>query len=171
MREITLGQSSSQLLKYRGYKVYRGHTPYHTLSPQALAAATGSLSPSLSDVASQVQAFQTWGLSTRFAVVPTQEGLAWFAAVSCTNRPRFYWQDRDREGPLNQILNFPLKEDREMQILREIFQDWHQPIPELLASTDSTQVVCSYALSSKDVSGKNIDFEQLQILIYLYVSR
>lgn len=58
LKKLIVPQASS--LAFRGYKVYRGHSP--------LQLVAGS--------------FQTWGVGARFACVPTPRGTAWFAAVT-----------------------------------------------------------------------------------------
>jgi 2-polyprenyl-6-methoxyphenol hydroxylase-like FAD-dependent oxidoreductase len=58
-------------VEYRGYRVYRG----------VLDRRNGPVQAQLID-GLQRQAFQTWAPNRRFAVVPTADGIAWFAAVA-----------------------------------------------------------------------------------------
>ncbi len=173
MREIVYGKSNRHLLKYRGYKVYkstllctlvsltytlrfqvyRGHTRYSELSDETLSILTDHAHTFDSPISDHVKAFQTWGPGARFALVPTLDGVAWFAAVSHPQVQRFYWQ-MNGHGPCNEALNFPILEsEHELERLQTIFAKWHRPIPDLLATAKSDTMVATYALSSVDVSG------------------
>lgn len=108
MRHLMHGSSSDDLgqTQYCGYKVYRGHTQ------------RGVLPLSTSDNAdmtdSNAIAYQTWGPGKRFAVVPTWDGFAWFAAITCSQHM----------SPLS------------LEQLALQFAGWHSPLQALVLHTE-----------------------------------
>ena len=81
----------ADVLQYRGYKVYRGHSTARVNRDNRRngesdgivgSGGTGGSGGSGGDTRISTVAFQTWGPGKRFACVSTSTGNAWFAAVS-----------------------------------------------------------------------------------------
>ena len=107
----------ARVLMHRGYTVFRGHSP-----PCSELGNDG---------------FQTWGPGRRFAVVPSPQGHAWFAAVSAC------------------LLTGEnaITADTNLKLLQELFNGWHDPISHLLMTTlgGDEQVLEEEALASRGV--------------------
>ena len=102
-------------------------------------------------ISSHVAAFQTWGDCARFALVPALDGVAWFAAISCSHVSPYYMQST-KCGPLSEAANRDVSES-ELQKLNAIFSSWHRPIPDLLTNALAKKTALTYAMSSTEVPG------------------
>jgi len=139
--KITLGIDLN--LQHRGYTVYRGHSK---LDLQ--------------------ESFQTLGLGTRFAAVPAgRGGCNWFLATSRSDLMQMKFSqpestDQAAFRNFSREVDYP---DSLQTKIRNLLQNWHQPIDEILLNTD-TQIYSCPGIASKKTpkntfrSPKNIVF-------------
>jgi len=136
-------------------QVFRGHTPYNTLNPKQLDSLTYS---KVYYTPQDILSFQAWGPESRFAVVPTNTGLAWFAALSSSklsiDNIRKITAIGGPPGGAGGALwnNSEQVSEVELIALRKRFKAWHQPISALLQAPSSTPLVKTEAIGFKRVA-------------------
>lgn len=135
-------------LTHRGYRVFRGVCPVSALS----SSSTTPFDPKV--------AFQTWGPSARFAIVPVNgyRDVAWFAAVSSPKlKPSEYFTHSSSSSfNSSPLLNGgKIATSEEKQQLSSLLSSWHSPIPEIVhhAINDKNQrIVVNEAFALKEVT-------------------
>ncbi len=139
LRNILYPLEREHTVRRQGYRVYRGHTDGRVVD----------------------EAFQTWGPSCRFAVVPTRGGNMWFAAVGDAISPpggagagtgtvAGATSSAPATGPLMNNSSGPIAEG-EVKWLQSLFQSWHSPISKLISSTDGGGVSVCEAVAFNEV--------------------
>lgn len=129
-------------LGYGGYNIFRGHSKRVV----------------------HKDAFQTWGVGSRFAAVPTYDGTAWFATINqpaiATNNPlkRYRIHHDSHITPQdtfnsNSNFNYLLENENAKQSdfnqLQSHFQSWHHPISELIDSTKLEDITLCNSFSTE----------------------
>ena len=125
-------------LSYGGYIIYRGYTK------------------TMKDKPEQLDGFQTWGVGSRFACVPTYDGNVWFATIQ---RPPLL-TPMDVKSKIEDMPSYVYSgyiqpnmtlvqgnkniEKQELDELISHFKTWHKPISELIAGTNLNDItVCN----------------------------
>jgi len=134
---LAAGVGAQTGLRYRGYYVFRGHVSQQMIDER--------FRPSSAELLRQ-QAWQTFGPSSRFAVVPTKEGYCWFFAVTAAAPSA---GDRHRGAPAAPLQNQsrPASQE-ELASLFALAATFHEPTLELLQNTPSGTVTACPAFSS-----------------------
>jgi hypothetical protein len=171
IRKMIIDTTSSSFnppnhLQYRGYKVYRGFLPQNQLSS--------------SWIDPEYEAWQAWGVGSRFAIVPTIDGIAWFAAVSHSPPPPppplspssqsqssnnslqrdedfnyyyyYYTMNNDHNHYLSrhQSLQQQLLKHLEPRITSFVGK-WHPSIISMVKNTKPENIIVNYAFANKQI--------------------
>lgn len=163
IRSLLFPHIANNILEDRGYTVFRGTTLKENLPKQILKDHL------LSSIDQHPIAFQTWGDNKRFAVVPTEDGFAWFCAVS-NHLLKFGDELYRRQYSQSPLWNnsFFLSNEQWRKAVRPLFDSWHQPIPHLLDNMDVNHhgVVATNAIAFKhDISNELIQSSNNQVFL------
>lgn len=148
IRSHIYGQESTvNFLEHRGYRVYRGGLD---ITPDKLP----NLYTNESSDKRCIIGFQTWGMGSRFAVVPTgPHRIAWFAAITSKSididRLHNEWRLNQRLTALNNG-GEPIS-SKVHDYLKSFYStaDWHKEIADIVSNTNTEDIIVHEAVAFK----------------------